>query len=102
MAAGADLAINLEAALQLRLVVFAERTGKRPFQPRRRHLFLARRRRGKAGSQAGEGKSGDDVSRFHDRPHALAPSTNSEIDFGNGLVFSKMPSSGRTMMKNAK
>ena len=30
------------------------------------------------------------------------PDTNSEIEFGSGLVFSKMPSSGSTIRKKAK
>ena len=34
--------------------------------------------------------------------HPFAPSTDSEIEFGTGLVFSKMPSSGRMTRKNAK
>ena len=38
---GADLAVDLEAALQLRLVEFAERAGERPFLPRRRRRARA-------------------------------------------------------------
>src|SRR5262249_60117803 len=40
----ADFAVDLEAALQLCLVVHAERPGERPFYPRWRLRFLGARR----------------------------------------------------------
>src|SRR3974390_863850 len=104
MAVRANLAEDLETALELRLVVFAERTGERPFQPRRRHLLgqLRGRRRSGCGQRTGEHEGEDGTLHVHDHPHALAPRTDSEIEFGTGLVFSKMPSSGRTIRKKAK
>ena len=104
MAVGANLAVDLEAALELRLVVFAERTGERPLLPRRRHLLgqLRGSRRGDSEQRAGQDKGEDGALHDHDRPHALAPNTDSEIEFGSGLVFSKMPSSGSTIRKKAK
>ena len=104
MAVRADFAVDLEAALELRLVVFAERAGERPFLPRRRHLLgqLRGGRRGDGEQRAGKDKGEDGTLHAHDRPHALAPKTDSEIEFGSGLVFSKMPSSGSTIRKKAK
>ena len=104
MAVRADLAVDLETALQLRLVVFSERAGERPFQPRWRHLLgqLCGRGQRHGGQRTGEDKGEDGALYVHDHPHALAPRTDSEIEFGSGLVFSKMPSSGRTIRKKAK
>ena len=59
MAVGADLAVDLEAALQLRLVVFSEWTGERPGLPRRRNL-LGKLRGGRR--RHGNGKGGEDES----------------------------------------
>ena len=104
MAVGADLAVDLEAALQLRLVIFSERPGERPFLPRRRHLLalLRERRQRQSEQRTGKDESEDRALHGHDRLHAFAPNTDSEIEFGNGLVFSKMPSSGSTIRKKAK
>ena len=41
-------------------------------------------------------------SRLKTLTHTFAPSTDSEIEFGTGLVFSKIPSSGRMIRKKAK
>src|SRR6185503_320904 len=103
MADRTDLAINLEAALELRGIVFAERAGERPLQLRGRHL-LHRLRGSRGRKDAGKHGGAERKPGFHDSPpaHALAPRTDSEIEFGNGLVFSKMPSSGRMIRKKAK
>src|SRR5665213_2172502 len=105
MAGRADFLVDLEAALKLPFVIFAEGTGERPLHGRRRNLmFLRGGRQRERGKRACQHKSEDGVFGRHDSfpAHAFAPKTESEIEFGNGLVFSKMPSSGRTIRKKAK
>ena len=57
----ADLAIDLEAALKLPLVVAAERTGERPFVRRRRSAIrgriLRKRRNGERAERDGESEN---------------------------------------------
>ena len=109
----ADLAVDLEAALQLGAIVFAERPGERPLvgRRRRRAVVLRLRRSGKGGERDGEsedgarnGHGGFPRASFHYAltPDALTPdggSTESAIEFGSGLVFSTRPSTGRMIRK---
>jgi len=53
MTVRADFAVDLEAALQLRLVVFAERSRERPGQPRRRRLLFGESRHAQRDSESG-------------------------------------------------
>ena len=113
----ADLAIDLEAALQLGAVVFAERARERPFVHGRcrRFVLLRQCRRGECGERDGESENG--ARGGHGVPRqAFAPagggagapmglpsrSTDSEIEFGSGLVLSILPSTGRITRKKAK
>src|SRR5262249_55043457 len=110
----ADLPVDLEAALELCAVELAERSGERPFiHGRRRRLVLLRpRRRGERGERDGE--SEDDARAGHKTSQAFADggagapmglpsrSTDSEIEFGTGLVLSTLPSTGRITRKKAK
>src|ERR1700719_1385124 len=59
----ADLAVDLEAALQLPFVVFPEWPGERPCQPRRRFGFLLLRGGG-AARKRGEGDGEEDGSKI--------------------------------------
>src|SRR5262249_60633383 len=70
----ADLAIDLEPALELRAVVFAERPGERPLVRgrRRRFVLLRQCRRGERGERDGESENG--ARDGHGVPHqAFAP-----------------------------
>src|SRR5215475_5809541 len=113
----ADLAIDLEPALELRAVVFAERPRERPLVHgrRRRFVLLRQDRRGERGEPNAESEDG--ARDGHGVPlQAFAPagggagapmglpsgSTDSEIEFGSGLVLSTLPSTGRITRKKAK
>src|SRR5689334_3245534 len=104
MTGRADFLVDFEAALKLRLIVFSERPGKRPFQPRRRFLLRSQRWQRHGSDRAGQHESENRALHRHSTAsaHAFAPRTDSEIEFGSGLVFSKMPSSGMMIRKNAK
>src|SRR5262249_43133703 len=106
MAGCTDFLVDLEAALKLPLIVSAERPGERPSQlwRGRRIVLLRDCRRSQNAKAACERENDDGSLRLHagSPAHAFAPSTESEIEFGSGLVFSKMPSSGRMTRKNAK
>ena len=118
MTARADLLINLKTALQLCRVVETEWTRERPMQPGRRIGLLresgstdtAKRTRERQGTR-------EPVMTLHagGSLHACMPGdgaeapagtpcrkTDSEIEFGNGLVLSNSPNSGRITKKNAK
>src|SRR5665647_1485385 len=109
MAVGADFLVDLEAALQLAFVEFAERAAERPLHARRRHLLAfgegrrAQRQHCAGERESDEGPMQGTVIGHGARPaHAFAPKTDSEIEFGSGLVFSNIPSSGSTIRKNVK
>jgi hypothetical protein len=119
MTVGTNLLIDLKAALQLGLVVEAERTRERPMQPGRRIGLLresgstdtAKRTRERQGTR-------EPVMTLHagGSLHTCTPGgggaeapagtpcrkTGSEIEFGSGLVRSNSPNSGRITKKNAK
>ena len=102
----ADLFVDLEAALQLRRVESAEGSRERPIDAAARGTCSVCAAAGGA-SAAREpartrAKIACDASSWAAPAHALAPSTDSEIEFGSGLVFSKIPSSGSTIRKKAK
>ena len=122
VAGGADLAVDLEAALQLRAVELPERALKGPPELRR-HRRLAR---GVKRAREPEDGGGDEESTFHhgrwipgarDQPlvegAAVAPAgspapgfctpmTDSRIEFGSGSGRSTTPSTGSTIRKWAK
>jgi len=118
MTARADLLINLKAALQLCLVVETEWTGERPMQAGRRIGFLRESGNTDTAKCARERQSKREPVMTHSGGslHACAPGgggaeapaetpcrkTDSEIEFGNGLVLSNSPNSGRITKKNAK
>jgi hypothetical protein len=51
-----DFLVDLEATLQLTLIISPERPCKRPLEPWRRYLFFGRRRQNQRGNSAREGK----------------------------------------------
>src|SRR5215510_3445991 len=108
MAGCAYFLVDLESALELGRIVFSKRTRERPSQFWRHRRFMLMLLRvdwqGEHAKTTHERESNDGPLHFHVHPpaHAFAPSTESEIEFGSGLVFSKMPSSGRMTRKNAK
>ena len=119
MTAGTDLLIDLKAALQLGLVVETEWTPKRPMQARRRIGFLRESGNADAAKCARKRQSKrEPVMTLHagGSLHACAPggggaeapagtpcrNTDSDIEFGSGLVLSNSPNSGRITKKNAK
>ena len=66
VAVRANLAVNLEAALQLRRIVGTERTGKRPMLPRRRIRLLRRCQCRAGGQRSCQREAQDDaVTNFH-------------------------------------
>src|SRR5262249_16602552 len=102
----ADLAIDLEPALELRAVVFAERSRERPLVHGRRRRFVLLRQDRRAERGEPNAESEDGARDGHGVPlQAFAPagggagapsrSTDSEIEFGSGLVLSTLPSTGR-------
>ena len=116
----ANLAVDFEAALQLSAIEFADRSGERPFLPRRRLLLGSERRsRGETQNRYGRKREGETratrrglimasllaqlllaaaVAATGVRPPAFA-STASEIECGSGNGFSIRPSSGSTTRK---
>lgn len=118
MTAGTNFLIDLKAALQLGLVVETEWTPKRPMQARRRIGFLREGGIINATKCARERQSKrEPVMTLHAGSlHACAPGgggaeapagtacrkTDSDIEFGSGLVLSNSPNSGRITKKNAK
>src|SRR5262249_6171301 len=104
MTVRADFPVNLEAPLELRRIISPEWSGKRPLQTGRGHLLLGLRGERQPGDRAYQRESENSALHRHDSApaHAFAPKTDSEIEFGSGLVFSKMPSSGMMIRKNAK
>ena len=110
VADAADLAIDLEAALQLAAVVFAEGAGERPLLARR-HRRVACGERGwrrrdpskRAGESERRGWFATSMFSLAPQPRALLEARiDSDIEFGSGLVFSTQPSTGRMMKKCAK
>src|SRR5262249_10917102 len=110
-----NLAINLEAALQLRLVVHAERPGERPFQRRRRLALGGFGRASGARRQRACRRDANALRNPHapPPPHVLlragtgpdAPigspsrSTAPVMDAGSGFGVSMNPKSGRMITK---
>src|SRR5690606_6110934 len=105
VAARADLAEHLEAALKLVLVIGAENTGKAPALAldMRRRMAILGSLRGQAGKTDDGSDSGDDDLGFEHgfRPdHACAlPRTLSEMLVGSGLGVSIRDSTGRMTRK---
>ena len=118
MAGAADLLVDLEAALQLRLIEFAKRPGEAPLPARRLGLFgllLGEREPpARASANAAEARAvilkrvivvfpwDRSPIRREPRRGAFFASTASAIEAGIGLVFSIKPSSGRTTRKKPK
>ena len=117
MTGRADLLINLKAALQLCLIVETEWTPERPMQAGRRIGFLREGGNTDTAKCARERQSKrEPVMTLHAGSlHACMPgggaeapagtpcgNTDSEIEFGSGLVLSNSPNSGRITKKNAK
>src|SRR5690606_19840700 len=102
VATGADFAENLEAALQLVLVIGAENAGKRPvllFDMRGR-MVLRHGGSGDTDYQRQGGKDGLGVQHGScPLPQCALPRTLSEMLVGNGRGVSMRPSSGRMTRK---
>ena len=103
MAASTDFLIDLEATLHGSLVEIAERPGKAPLARDEFHITAASRLgwAGKTNHRRQRGNGCNQKLAHQAAPFAVA-STGSEIDFGSGLVVSKILSSGRIARKCRK
>src|SRR4029078_3528813 len=117
VAGRADFAVDLEASLQLRLVVLSERSCKRPPVLGRGRGLMPLRQSRREGRQTGHATCCDKPAQGHGLSHALgvppgagagAPAGNPclntacEIEPGRSFVFSTGASTGRMIKKYAK